>query len=465
MRTTRPTGFTLIEVLISGVLLAMLMLAVMGLLSQAQKDMRITANQTEVTEKTRKTMWTVAQELSESSFNTVVAGYRNLPNAGTGIVRNYVSSALERDMVQCTDPNCPWLYNAAATAEIEPHVMLGRRVEMSDAAGAFVPTAPANNLVAANTSTAGRVWVGRAPGPCAAGHTVTANATSTVDLGMIMFASPRNRANQFVSREGINRATDWQALVFYAPFSLGANVTELRRYVFYADDLVRAADGLPAWTDAGGTGVVAPPANETHTHTGAGAGGGAFGTNTPAGKPDILSLLDYDGDGSTADGILDGRVGSIDPTPDATAETFNIVASGADSLITYVKRGTAGGGNYNFTITIDRRTGEINCAVNHTYGSAGVGSYVRTVRVLGRRPTTIASRITDIEFATIRNCPYDATDNPTGLFPGQDSTVVRVTAMFDKLLGMRQDAVSGGALIPRELTSQEIVVTRVQPRN
>jgi Tfp pilus assembly protein PilV len=434
MRTTHSNGFTLLEVMISGALLAMLMLAVMGLLSQAQQDMQKTAVQTEMTEKTRRTMWRLAQELAESSFDTVVAGYRNLPNGGTGVVRNYVQSTTEPNMVQCTDPNCPWLYNAQTTAEITPNVNLARRVELNDNAGAFSTTAPESHIVAAGTSTTGRMWVGRSVGPCPAGHTVAANATATVDLG-----------------------TDWQSLVFYAPFSLGGNVTELRRYAFFVDDLVEGADALAVWTDATGQGVVAPPAGETHAHTGAGVGGSAFATNTPAGKPTLLGLLDYDGDGATADGIFDTA------TADATVETLDIVAVGTNSLITYVKRGNAGGGNYNFALTIDRRTGEINCAVNHTFSSGD--TYVRTVQVTGRQPETIASRVTDIEFATIRNCPYDAIENPTGLLAGQDSTVVRITAMFDKLLGRNQDAVAAGGLVERALTSQELVVTRVQPRN
>ncbi len=457
MRTTRSSGFTLLEVMISGTLLAMLMLAVMGLLSQAQEDMQKTAVQTEMTEKTRRTMWRLAQELAESSFDTVIAGYRNLPSSGTGVVRNYVQSSAEANMVQCTDPNCPWLYNAQTTAEITPNVQLARRVELDDSAGAFSSTAPESHIVAAGTSTTGRIWVGRSPGPCPAGHTVSANATSTVDLGMIMFASPRNRSKRFVSAEGSDLGTDWQSLVFYAPFSLGGNVTELRRYVFFIDDLVEGADGLAAWTDASGQGVVAPPAAETHTHTGAGVGGSAFASNSPAGKPTLLGLLDYDSDGSIADGIFDTA------SADATEETLDIILSAGSSLITYIKRGNAGGGNYNFALTIDRRTGEINCAVNHTFASGD--TYVRTVKVTGRQPETIASRVTDIEFATIRNCPYDATENPTGLLAGQDSTVVRITAMFDKMLGRNQDAVSATGLVERALTSQELVVTRVQPRN
>lgn len=457
MRSTRTTGFTLVEVMISGVLLAMLMLTVMGLLSQAQQDMQRTAVQTEMTEKTRRTMWRLAQELSESSFDTVIAGYRNLPNGGTGVVRNYVQSANEANMVQCTDPNCPWLYNASATAEIEPNVQLTRRVEMNDSSAPFNTANPENHIVTAGTAATGRVWVGVPAGPCPAGHTVVANATSTIDLGLIMFATPRNRRNQFVSAEGTDLGTDFQGLIFYAPYSLGANVTELRRYVFYVDDLVENADGITGWTDASGQGWAQPPTSETHTHSGAGVGGSAFASNTPAGKPTIMGLLDFDADGSIADGIFDTA------TPDADEETLDIVQVAGDSLITYIKRSTVGGGTYNFSLTINRDTGEINCAVNHTFSSGD--TYVRSVQVTGRRPQTIASRITDIEFATIRNCPYEATDNPTGLLAGQDSTVVRITALFDKMLGRQQNAVSGGAQVVRELTSQELVVTRVQPRN
>jgi type II secretory pathway pseudopilin PulG len=474
MRHTRSTGFTLIEVMISGVLLAMLMLAVMGLLSQAQNDMAKQAVQTEVTEKTRRTMWKLAQELSESSFDHVIAGYRSKTNSGNGTVRNYVTSANEANMVQCTDTSCPWMTPASGGAYYEPQVLLGRRVQMEfghSSASSTPHILDTSDLGASGHNishdTTGRIWVGRSAGPCAAGHTITANATASVDFGMIMFATPRNRSGVFVSQEGSDFGTDWQGLVIYAPYSVGGNVTELRRYEFFIDDLIDSSDGVTAWSTGTGQGWLAPPTDETHNHSGAGISGTEFATNVPVDKPTLGDLLDFDKDGAIADGCVEILAGD---TPDATDETFDIVQVSGESLITYIKQGNFGGGTFDFSLTINRRTGEINCAVDHVFASGD--TYRRSVRITGRQPKTIASRVTDIEFATIRNCPWkdDSTsssndENETGLLPGQDSTVIRITAMFDKLLGQSQDATSSGSNIERQLTSQEIVVTRVQPRN
>jgi hypothetical protein len=440
----------------------MLMLAVMGLVSQAQNDMAKTGSQTELTEKTRRTMWKLAQELSETSFDMVIAGGRNLAGTNPGEVTNYVQSTNESNMVQCPDDECPWHFNVTAGTHLETRVQVSRRVMVKD--GSYDPTDPAASISATDTSVTGRIWVGRqATTVCPAGHTITATLGSTVDLGMIMFASPRNRNGRFVSAEGSDLGTDWQSLVFYVPFSVGGNVTELRRYVVYADDLISGADGVTAWTDASGQGWVAPPANESHTHTGAGAGGNAFATNNPAGKPTITGLLDYDGDDSIADGILDVAAGG---TADATEELLELGGTNNGSIV-YTKKG--GAGTFDFQLLIDRRTGDITLDVDHDFG--GGDTYVRRVVITGRQPETIASRITDLEFATIRNCPFqddntaDVNDeNETGMLVGQDSTTIRITALFDKMLGRQQDATSGTQVIERQLTSQDLVVTRVQPR-
>lgn len=455
-RTTR--GFTLLEVLISGVLLALLMLAVMGVLSQAQRDMNQQAAQTDVTEKVRTTMEKISQELRESGIHQMVCGYRGSGASG-GITRTEISFPAEPDMSQCPDQFCPWHFAPATSAEMEPHAYLCRHVEMQADATAFSTATPANWLDATNTTTTGRVWVGITAGTqCPAGHTYTSTLASTVQMGACMFASPRNREGRFVSQEGSDRGTDWQALVFLVPFARGANVVELRRYVVYVDDLVHD-DGLTAWTDATGQGVVAPPTSETLTTTaGAGASNGAFGTNVPAGKPTVLDLLDFDGDGAIGDGVFDLAGGAAD----ATTESFDVITVSGVSFIQYVKRGNAGGGSYDVSITINRDTGDTTFAVNNTYGSlASSPGYQKTVTIQGRSPQTVATNLRDIEFADIRNCPFDATANPTGLVAPQDVNVVRVTAFFDKLLGTEL----GGGTAVRRATSQEVVVTRVQPRN
>lgn len=463
MRRRLARGFTLLEVAITGVLFAILMLAVLGILSQAQRDMRATATRTEIGEKARRAMDLVATELRESAMDHVIAGAPN-KTGGNGVLQNYVTITGDPGLSQCPDPFCPWSYNASLGTYRPNEGALCRAVQM-DGATAFAPMTPAANLLTPVTVT-GRPWAGVTAGTsCPAGHAVAATTGNAVDVGIILFATARNRADTFLSREGADLSPDWQGLVCYCPYMVGAGVMELRRYVFYIDDLVNG-DGVAAYDSnqanpTFGTGVLAPETGVTITSSGAGPGNTPFSTNNPVGKPTLADLLDMDGDGSIADGVLDASGTSA---ADATDEVLSVTTVSGTSLISYVKRGTntATGATYDFTLTWNRESGALTCVVNNAYGTAaGSPTYAKTVTVVGRRPKILVSRLTDIEFATLINCAYDATDNPTGLVAAQDANVVRITALFDRWLG----EMMGDGTIMRAVMAEQIVETRVQPRN
>lgn len=460
----RPSrGFTLLEVSITGVLFAMLMIAVLGILSQAQRDMKATASRTEIGEKARRAMDQIATELRESALDHIIAGAPN-KSGGGGVLQNYVTITGDPQLSQCPDPFCPWAYNAALGTYRFSESSLCRSIQM-DGSTAFAPLTPGASLLTPVTVT-GRVWAGvQAGAACPAGHAVASTCGGAVDVGIILFATARNRDGTFISREGADLSPDWQGLVCYCPYMVGANVMELRRYVFYLDDLVNG-DGVQAYDTnqanaTFGTGVLAPESGVTITTGGAGPGNNPFSTNTPAGKPTLADLLDMDGDGSIADGVLDASGAS---GADATDEILSVVTVSGQSLISYVKRGTntATGATYDFNLTFNRQTGDVTCAVNNVYGSvAGSPTYAKTVTVTGRSARTVVSRLTDIEFATLINCAYDATDNPTGLVAAQDANVVRITALFDRWLG----EMVGDSVVQKAAMAEQVIETRVQPRN
>ncbi|MCI0340246.1 MAG: prepilin-type N-terminal cleavage/methylation domain-containing protein [Planctomycetales bacterium] len=457
----RNRGFTLIEVMIVGILFAILSLAALGVLTQAQRGIRETAVRTDIGERGRKVLDEVTREIRESSIALMVAGYKSKVS-GSGEVRNYIqlpstssaTGATEPDVVSCTDQYCPFVWNGTPSGgnEINPSVRLARLVRLQT--GSFTGTSLTSGFGGVVPTVMGRMWLGLGPAgaPCAEKHSVPSNTLAQAHVGAILFATARNSRGQFVSIDGADVSPDWQGLVFYATYATGANVMELRRYVFYIDDLVR---GDNATLDA--LIAVASPGVTTTTTSGTGPSFGAFNTNKPAGKPTLLDLLDADADGRTDDGCYDFITGITGA--DASDETLDIVqpTTNGPSFIVYSKKGTGPSGRaIDFSISIDRKTGDLVVAVNNQYGSvASSPAYVKTVQVTGRSPTTIAARVTDIAFDTALNCPYDATNNPSGLEIPTDQNTVRVTAHLDKVI------TEGGST----LSAGEVVWTKVQPRN
>ncbi len=457
----RNRGFTLIEVMIVGVLFAILSLAALGVLTQAQRGIREAAVRTDIGERGRRVLDEVTREIRESSIALMVAGYKSKVS-GSGEVRNYIqvpsassaSGANEPDVVTCTDQYCPFVWNGTPSGgnEIDPNVRLTRLIRLQT--GSFSGTSLTSGFGGVVPTVMGRQWLGLGPAgtPCAEKHSVPSTTIAQAYLGAILFATARNARGQFVSTDGADVSPDWQGLVLYVPFATGANVMELRRYVFYVDDLVR---GDSAALDA----LIAAPASGVTTTTTAGTGAsfGAFSTNRPAGKPTLLDLLDADADGRFDDGCYDLVTGITGA--DASDETFDIVqpTMGGPSFIVYSKRGTGPSGrSVDFSISIDRKTGDLVVAVNNQYGSGATSpAYVKSVQVTGRSPTTVAARVTDIAFDTALNCPYDATNNPTGLEIPTDQNTVRVTAHLDRVI------TDGGG----PMSAGEVVWTKVQPRN
>src|SRR5574341_44235 len=100
----RNRGFTLVEVMIVGVLFAILSLAALGVLTQAQRGIRETAVRTDIGERGRKVLDELTREIRESSMALLVTGYRSKVS-GSGEVRNYIQIPSTASATTANEPD------------------------------------------------------------------------------------------------------------------------------------------------------------------------------------------------------------------------------------------------------------------------------------------------------------------------------------------------------------------------
>jgi prepilin-type N-terminal cleavage/methylation domain-containing protein len=416
----KTAAFTLIELLITVAIFALMIAAIFQILVSAQGNMNSGLALNSVEGTAREMIASIGRDVRESSYAYIFAGDW-LATGGAGAVsiveaRNYFSSTpgvggatlapglANEGGGQCPNAACTWCNHTegANLVPTVPNAFLARPVRNNPQTPG--PSSPPPSFSFSAGDARGRLFGHLGPGdPCPFCNTALA---ADVFFGGLLLFSPRRADNSFSYGGDSGYEAVWESMVFYCPFrNPNTGNYEMRRYAFFASDV----------PGAGG-----PPAN-------------------------LFDLLDFDGNGVIESPPMTDQTGNF--VLDADGERFCLVpaASGTGNDLLYTRWATG----RLFRIQVDRATGAATVTVT---GGAFPGTHTIPLRM-----KRFALGLSDFDASTFINNPSwnpGAPVNPTGVMePG----IVRITLQVDRPGQSRR-----GNVMDHEETVQ---TTALRPRN
>lgn len=391
-------GTSLLEVMVVTSLLAVLLTSLATVLLSARTTTRAGEAMSANTENAQRLADLLRADLEETGIE-VVDTSAHLHDAFDGVdiqVNHYFDPA--DGLRQCSSPVCAWhttIEGAANPIEKEHLAVVSRRYRRQGGQQSI--------------DASGRVWLRPATDLCPLDGSY---ATAGAELDLLMLLSPRDESSRFVTDEasalevsrGLERAPDWQAIVFYFPwFDERTDRLELRRTFVTRADLT-GGDGQQS------------------------ADWDVWQANRPSGQPTLVDLLDFGIDG-TLDGQPDGSIPLRPEDSDAQWDWFGISGRSVyrekylstDEWIKY------------FYLSVDRQTGDVAWYVYFSRDPEGDGDFVDAPywwrwSTVNRAPIVLTRHLVDLDVSTAVSNPR-STNNPWGV---ANLDTVRATIVFDR---------------------------------